>query len=326
MHNEFYFWVVFFVLILTFIIVDLGLLNKTSKNITLKSALYQTLFWIFIAIGFGIFIYFFVEGDLNTRKNTTLEYYTAWLMEYALSIDNIFVILLILQYFKVKEAYYHKILIWGILGALLMRGGFIAVASSIVQLFEGILILFGLVLFYSGLKLFKGGDEEHINPEKNLFLKFLRNYLRFTPEDHGDKFYIRKAGKLYFTTLFLVIILIESTDLLFALDSIPAAFAITRNTFVIYTSNIFAIMGLRAVFFLLASILPKFHLLQKGLSIILIFIGLKMVLECLSGEWFKSLTGYSAGIHLPPAVPLIFITLVLSGSVIGSRFIKPQEK
>jgi tellurite resistance protein TerC len=186
---------------------------------------------------------------------------------------------LILKYFTVKEEYYHKILFWGILGAVLFRGIFIFVGAYLIFKFHWLLYVFGVFLIYSGIKIYFEDSDEKIDPEKNPILRLCRKYLPITKDEMGGKFVALVSGKLMFTPLFLVVILVETTDLIFAVDSIPAAFAITTNEFLVYTSNIFAVMGLRAMFFLLAGIIDKFYLLQKGLSIILFFIGAKMLLE-----------------------------------------------
>jgi tellurite resistance protein TerC len=224
---------------------------------------------------FGYFIYAYDEsGALGA-----VEYFSAYLTEKALSVDNIFVILLILKYFQVDELYYHKILFWGILGALVFRAVFIFVGAFLIHKFHWILYIFGVFLIYSGIRIYFEDGDEKIEPENNPILKFCRRYLPMTNSTEGGSIMMRVGGKWFFTPLFLVIVLIETTDLIFAVDSIPAAFAITQNEFLIYTSNIFAVMGLRAMFFLLAGIIDKFYLLQKGLSIILFFIGAKMLLE-----------------------------------------------
>ncbi len=272
--NEGLLFAIFGAIILLFLVIDLGVFNKEAKAISTKSALYQSIFWVAISMVFGLLIY---QYDGGTEP--ALEFFSAYVTEYALSVDNIFVILIILRYFKVKDTYYHKILFWGILGALVFRAIFIFLGAYLVQRFDWILILFGVFLVYSGIKIFFEDDSDEMDPGKNPILKFSRKYLRIIEGDFGGKFFIRKQGKLFFTTLFLVIILIETTDLIFAVDSIPAAFAITQNEFLIYTSNIFAILGLRAKFFLLAGIIDRFYLLQRGLSLILIFIGAKMLLE-----------------------------------------------
>jgi tellurite resistance protein TerC len=266
---------IFAVIIAVFLVLDLGLLHKQAKKITTKSALYQSIFWVIISTLFGLFIYLYDE----TGAEGAIEYFSAYLTEYALSVDNIFVILLILKYFKVNEDYYHRVLFWGILGAIVFRAVFIFAAGFLIGKFSWILYIFGVFLIYSGIRIYFEDGDEKIEPEKNPILKFCRRYLPVSSEDRGGQFVIREGGRMLFTPLFLVIILIETTDLIFAVDSIPAAFAITRNEFLIYTSNIFAVMGLRAMFFLLAGIIDKFYLLQKGLSIILFFIGAKMLLD-----------------------------------------------
>ncbi len=264
---------VFAFIIVVFLILDLGLFHKRAHKISTKSALYQSIFWVLISTLFGFFIYKYDGAD------HAVEYFSAYLTEYALSVDNIFVILLILKYFQVKEEYYHKTLFWGILGAVVFRGVFIFVGAYFIHKFHWILYLFGVFLIYSGLRIYFEDGDEKIEPEKNPIMKLCRRYLPISKGEHGGNFIIREGGKLAFTPLFLVIVLIETTDLIFAFDSIPAAFAITQNEFLIYTSNIFAVMGLRAMFFLLAGIIDKFYLLQKGLSIILFFIGAKMLME-----------------------------------------------
>jgi tellurite resistance protein TerC len=266
---------IFAVIIAIFLVLDLGLFHKQAKKITTKSALYQSIFWVIISTLFGLFIYLYDESGAEGA----IEYFSAYLTEYALSVDNIFVILLILKYFKVNEDYYHRVLFWGILGAIVFRAVFIFATGLLIGQFSWILYIFGVFLIYSGIRIYFEDGDEKIEPEKNPILKFCRKYLPVSREDHGGQFMIRENGRMLFTPLFLVIILIETTDLIFAVDSIPAAFAITRNEFLIYTSNIFAVMGLRAMFFLLAGIIDKFYLLQKGLSIILFFIGAKMLLD-----------------------------------------------
>jgi tellurite resistance protein TerC len=278
---------IFLAVIFVFMALDLGLFHKQAHRITTKSALYQSIFWVTISTIFGCLIYFggpyeHMEADVLkvlTGSEAAVLYFTTYLTEYALSVDNIFVILLILKYFQVDETYYHKVLFWGILGAIVFRAIFIFIGALLIQKFHWILYIFGVFLVYSGIRIYFEEGDEKIEPEKNPILKLCKKYLPFTQKDEGGKFFIRDGGKFFFTPLFLVIILIETTDLIFAVDSIPAAFAITQNEFLIYTSNIFAVMGLRAMFFLLAGIIDKFYLLQKGLSIILFFIGAKMLLE-----------------------------------------------
>lgn len=266
---------IFAFIIVLFLVLDLGILNKRAHKISTRSALYQSIFWVFISTLFGFFIYKYDESGAVGA----VEYFSAYLTEYALSVDNIFVILLILKHFQVKEEYYHKTLFWGILGAIVFRGIFIFVGGYFISKLHWLLYLFGVFLIYSGLRIYFEDGDQKIDPENNPIMKLCRKYLPITQEDHGGSFIVKHQGKLMFTPLFLVIVLIETTDLIFAVDSIPAAFAITQNEFLVYTSNIFAVMGLRAMFFLLAGIIDKFYLLQKGLSIILFFIGAKMLLE-----------------------------------------------
>jgi len=272
--NEGLLFGVFGIIIFAFLLVDLGVFHKSHHKVSQKEALLQSLFWVAVSVAYGTVLYFYGAGE-----QATFEFFSAYVTEKALSVDNIFVILLILRYFKVKEEYYHSILFWGILGAIVFRAVFIFVGAFLIGQFHWILYIFGAFLIYSGVKIFNEDEEMEIEPEKNPVLKWAKKLFPFTDNIADGKFWLRENGKRVFTTLFLVIILIETTDLIFAVDSIPAAFAITQNEFVIYTSNIFAVMGLRAMFFLLANILDRFYLLQKGLSVVLVFIGIKMMLE-----------------------------------------------
>lgn len=299
---------VFGVVILVFLLIDLGIFNKSAHRITTKSALYQSIFWVCVSTVFGYLIYRFDDGG----SDAMVEYFSAYLTEYALSVDNIFVILLILKYFSVKEEYYHKILFWGILGAVVFRGVFIFVGALFVAKFHFILYIFGVLLIYSGIKIYFGDNDEEIEPEKNPVYRFCLKYLPITKDEMGGKFLVRVNGKMMFTPLFLIIVLIETTDLIFAVDSIPAAFAITQNEFLIYTSNIFAVMGLRAMFFLLAGIIDKFYLLQKGLSIILFFIGAKMLLEMGEGTLPHSLTNIRPELSFTIIIATLTLSIVMS--------------
>jgi tellurite resistance protein TerC len=301
---------VFALIILVFLVLDLGLFHKKAHKITTKSALYQSIFWVLISTLFGFFIYRWDGAD------HAVEYFSAYLTEYALSVDNIFVILLILKYFQVKEEYYHKTLFWGILGAIIFRGIFIFVGALLIHKFHWILYIFGVLLIYSGIRIYFEDGDEKIEPEKNPIMKLCRRYLPITKEDHGPAFVVIQSGKLMFTPLFLVIVLIETTDLIFAVDSIPAAFAITQNEFIVYTSNIFAVMGLRAMFFLLAGIIDKFYLLQKSLSIILFFIGAKMLLEIFD---------INVGVYTSFSVILATLTLSIVFSILVPRKAAKEE-
>lgn len=300
---------VFALVIFTFLVIDLGFFNKKAHKISTKSALYQSIFWVIVSSIFGYLVYYFDDGGFDS----SIEFFSAYLTEYALSVDNIFVILLILKYFSVKEEYYHTILFWGILGAVVFRGVFIFVGALAIAEFEWLLYVFGVFLIYSGIKIYFEDSDEKIDPEKNIIVRLCKKYLPMTEDEMGGRFIARINGKLMFTSLFLVVALIETTDLIFAVDSIPAAFAITQNEFLIYTSNIFAVMGLRAMFFLLAGIIDKFYLLQKGLSIILFFIGSKMLLEIIHYE-------------LSPTLSFTVIIVTLTFSIILSVVVPQKEE
>jgi len=305
---------IFAVIIVLFLVLDLGLFHKQARKISTRSALYQSIFWVVVSTLFGVFILVYDESGTEGA----VQYFSAYLTEYALSVDNIFVILLILKYFKVNEAYYHKILFWGILGAIVFRGVFIFVGTYLIEQFHEILYIFGVFLVYSGIRIYFDDGDEQIEADTNAVLKFCKKYLPMTYHDHGGSFVIREQGNLLFTPLFLVIVLIETTDLIFAVDSIPAAFAITQNPFLIYTSNIFAVMGLRAMFFLLAGIIDKFYLLQKGLSVILFFIGAKMLLDIWHIE---------VNVYLSFTVIIATLTLSILFSVLIPRKLKqPVEE
>lgn len=291
--------VLFFVIISGFLIADLGFFNRKSHKIAFKPALYQSLFWIGISFAFGLLILFFIG------KETAVEFFSAYITEKMLSVDNLFVILLIFSYFKLEEKYHHKALFWGILGAIIFRAIFIGVGSYVIGQFYWVLYIFGAILLYTGIKLLQNKKEEHIDFKHNKVMKFAHKILPFTDSHHGGKFFIRENGKFYFTSLFMIVLLVEATDIIFAIDSIPAVFSISQNMFVVFTSNIFAIMGLRALFFLIENILHKFHHLQKGLAFILLFIGSKMLLGIF-------------GIHLSSIVSLGIIVFALSSSIVLS--------
>lgn len=310
--EESYLFALFALIIFLFLIIDLGVFNRKAHKISTKNALFQSIFWVAISVSFGFLIY-----KYNGGAEVSLEYFSAYLTEYALSVDNIFVILLILRYFKVKDVYYHNILFWGILGALIFRGIFIFLGAILIAKFHWILYIFGAFLVYTGIKIFFETEEDEIHPEKNLIFKFCRKHLRLIKGDFGGKFVLLRNKKLFFTPLFLVIVLIETTDLIFAVDSIPAAFAITQNEFIIYTSNIFAVLGLRAKFFLLAGIIEKFYLLQKGLSFILVFIGAKMLLE---------IFGILISIEISFAFIILALVMSIVLSVIFPKKVEDEEE
>jgi tellurite resistance protein TerC len=265
-------FIVFSVVIIGFLVADLGYFNRQAHKIEPKSALIQSLFWVAVAFCFGFLIFLFMGRELAA------EFMSAYVTEKMLSVDNLFVIMLIFNFFKLEERYHHKVLFWGILGAIVFRGVFILTGSYLINQFHWVLYIFGALLVYTGIRLLKDKKEEHANFEKNGVFKAAKRFLPFTTSPHGGKFFVKERGKWYVTILFMIVLLVESTDIIFAVDSIPAAFSISQRPFIVFTSNIFAVMGLRALFFLIESVLHKFHHLQKGLSFILIFIGVKMLL------------------------------------------------
>lgn len=296
MDTQKYLLILFAVTVIGFLVFDLGFFNRKSHRIEFKEALMQSLFWIFVSLLFGGLIFLFMDRSLAA------EFLSAYVTEKMLSVDNLFVIMLIFSYFKLEEKYHHKVLFWGILGAIVFRGIFIGAGSYIIHQFHWVLYIFGAVLIYTAVKLLKEKKEEHVDFNHNRVIKLARKYLPFTANHHGGKFFFKENGKFYFTTLFLVVLLVETTDIIFAVDSIPAVFAISQNLFVVFTSNIFAILGLRALFFLIENVLHRFHHLQKGLAFILFFIGAKM----LSGI---------IGIHISSLVSFGIIMAALTASL-----------
>lgn len=299
MSAQTYLFILFSVIVIGFLIVDLGFFNRQSHKIEFKPALLQSLFWIGISLIFGALIFFFLS------KEMAAEFLSAYVTEKMLSVDNLFVIMLIFSYFKLEEKYHHRALFWGILGAIVFRAMFIGAGAYIIHQFYWVLYIFGVVLLYTGFKLLGDKKEEHIDFQHNKVIKWAHRILPFTNDHHQGKFFFKQNGKFYFTSLFLIVLLVETTDIVFAVDSIPAVFAISQNLFVVFTSNIFAIMGLRALFFLIESVLHRFHHLQKGLAFILLFIGLKM----LSGIF---------GIHVSSLVSFGVIMLALASSLVLS--------
>ncbi|MBI2037644.1 MAG: TerC/Alx family metal homeostasis membrane protein [Candidatus Magasanikbacteria bacterium] len=292
-------WILFGVIITGFLALDLGYFNRKVHKVELKSAVNQSLFWIGIAFCFGLLIFIFLD------RKMAADFFSAYVTEKMLSVDNLFVIMLIFSYFKLEEQYHHRVLFWGIMGAIVFRAIFIGAGSVIISQFHWVLYIFGAILLYTGVKLLRDKKEEHVDFEKNRIIKWARKLLPFSPNHHNGKFFVREHGKFVFTSLFLIMLLVEGSDIIFAVDSIPAVFLISRNPFIVFTSNIFAIMGLRALFFLIENILHKFHHLQKGLAFILLFIGLKMF----SGIF---------DLHLSSYVAFAIIILALATSVILS--------
>jgi len=292
-------YLVFGVVVLVAVIFDLGLLSKKNAVIGLKQALRQTIFWVALAMGFFGFMWW------KDGSKLALEYISAYFMEWSLSIDNIFVFILIFTFFKIKKEHYARALLIGILTAIVLRVIFITVGVVLVERFHWLLYLFGGILVYTGLKIFLVKEDDEYDPEKNPVYKWLKKIIPVVPDDIDGKFSVKRNGKRFYTNMFLVVILLATTDIVFALDSIPAVFAISQNRMVIYTSNIFAVLGLRSLFFLLQGAVNKFKYLQQGIAIVLIFIGLKMLVE-----YFH--------IIVPIYVSLMVIIICIVGSIVYS--------
>lgn len=307
------------------LIFDLGLLSKKNKTVTIKQALWQTFFWVTLALAFFVFVW------IERGQQTALEYISGYLMEWSLSIDNIFVFILIFSSFKVKEKYYGRVLLVGILMAIIMRVIFITAGVALVNKFHWILYVFGAFLVYTGYKMFTASDDEEFDPHDTKAYKFIKRFLPMTAGDHGGKYVVRdEHGKRRYTILFVVVLMLAFIDLVFALDSIPAIMGLVDNSpvrrydaqLVIYTSNIFAVLGLRSLFFLLRTAVSKFDYLQQGIAIVLAIIGLKMLGEHWINQWLDKTTQVF--------ISLGIIMVCLSGSIAYSIFMQkkgiPPEK
>lgn len=305
-------YLVFGGVLLLALVFDLGLLSKKNKKITLKAALMQTFFWVSLALLFFVFMWW-QEG-----QKLALEYISAYLMEWSLSIDNIFVFILIFNSFNVKEKFYSRVLLIGILMAIIFRILFITVGVAIVERFEWVLLLFGAFLVYTGYKMFTSNEEEEFDPHETKIYRFLKKFLPLANHDGDGKYVVRENGKPIYTSLFVVVILLASIDLVFALDSIPAVMGISRDKLVIYTSNIFAVLGLRSLFFLLRGAVSKFDYLQQGIAIVLVFIGIKMLGE----HWISKVISKEVQVFLSLGVILVCI----SGSIFYSIFMDKKTK
>jgi tellurite resistance protein TerC len=301
-------YLVFGAVLLIAVVLDLGLLSKSSATMSMKKALSQTAFWVSLAFGFFVFLWFY-EG-----VNTSVEYISAYLMEWSLSIDNIFVFILIFSFFNIRKDHVPRALLYGILMAIIFRIVFITVGVALVAKFEWILYIFGAFLVYTGVKIFTVKQEEEFDPNNNPVYRFLNRFFPIIHEDISGKMIVRKGGKTFYTSLFVVVVMLATTDIVFALDSIPAVFAISQNKLVIYTSNIFAVLGLRSLFFLLRGAVNKFDYLQQGIAVVLVFIGLKMLAEIFH-------------VKVPVYVSLIVIVICLAGSILLSlRSTKAKDK
>lgn len=300
-------WIGFNLFVLLMLALDLGVFHRKAHVVSIREATIWSVVWIALAMIFNLGVYLFWDQVSPTSEYTnseaSLAFFTGYLIEKSLSVDNIFVFVLIFTFFAVPAAYQHRVLFWGILGALLMRGTLIAVGATLLKEFHWIIYVFGAFLIFTGIRMAMHRNEE-MHPEQNPLIKFVRRIMPVTDNYQDDKFFIRRAGKLIATPLFLVLLLVESTDLVFAVDSIPAIFAVTNDPFIVYTSNVFAILGLRSLYFLLAGVVDKFYYLKLGLSVVLVFVGIKMVMV----DLYKIPVGLSLGV----------IASILAISVIAS--------
>ncbi|GAA5632809.1 putative membrane-bound redox modulator Alx [Acinetobacter calcoaceticus] len=294
-------YVAFFGLVTVMLLVDfLGFKQKQNQDVPIRQAAYWSIAWVSVAVIFGGGLWFYLQQTVGATiaNQKTMEYFAGYLLEKSLAIDNVFVWLMIFAAFAIPPAYQRKILLYGVLGAIVLRTIFIFIGAWFVQEFSWVLYIFGAFLVYTGFKFLKGQDEEDTNIEDIKLLKWLRKHMRITPQLEGNNFFVRQNGVLWATPLFLVLILVEASDVIFAVDSIPAIFAVTSDPFIVLTANLMAILGLRAMFFLLAGAASKMHYLPYGLGIILLFIGAKMLLLDV--------------FHMPIWISLGFIVLVLS--------------
>ena len=299
------FWVVFNAAILVLLLLDLAVFNRGGRVVAFKQALLGTFCWIALALGFAGLVHYWMGAG------KALEFVTGYLIEESLSVDNLFVFILLFQYFKVPAEQERTVLFWGIIGALVMRAIFILAGVALIRRFHWIIYLFGAFLVYTGFKLLGQGDEEHVDPSKNVVLKLARRFIPITHEYAGHSFFVRQEGKSFATPLFIVLLVVETTDILFATDSIPAILAISHDPFIVYTSNVFAILGLRSIFFALSGLMKLFHYLNYGLAVVLMFIGAKMLI--------------SAKYELPTWAALLVIAVVLAISVLASVLFPKKE-
>jgi len=299
-------WIGFSLFIFTMLSLDLGLFNRKAHTIKYREAWIWSAVWVTLAMVFAGIVFYYLGSQRG------FEFLTGYLIELSLSVDNLFVFLLIFSYFKVPAKFQHRVLFWGVMGALVMRLTMIFVGAALINRFHWIIYIFGAFLVYTGIKMFRQ-DEIQIDPEQNPLVRFVSRFFPISRHYDEEKFFTRHNGRRTGTLLLLVLMVVEVTDLVFAVDSIPAIFAVTTNTFIVYTSNVFAILGLRSMYFLLAGVVEKFRYLRIGLAIVLTFIGLKMLIGA---------TGY----HIPIKFSLVFVALVLAGSVVASLIRAPERE
>lgn len=303
-------YLVFGIVLVLALVFDLGLLSKKNQKVTIRQALYQTLFWVALALAFFVFMW------VEKGESLALQYLSGYLMEWSLSIDNIFVFIIIFSAFSVKEKYYGRVLLIGILMAIIFRVIFITVGVALVEEFHWILYLFGAFLVFTGYKMYTATEDEEFKPQDSKIYRFMKKFLPLVPHDGEGKYRIVENGKPAYTTLFVVVIMLAAIDLVFALDSIPAVMGISQDKLVIYTSNIFAVLGLRSLFFLLRGAVSKFDYLQQGIAIVLVFIGLKMLAE----KWISKVVSKNEQVFISLGVILVCI----AGSIFYSIFINKK--
>ena len=290
-------YALFLLFVIAMLAIDLGVFHRTSHTVSIREAGTWTVVWITLAMLFALGLWF------RNGSEQALAFVTGYIIEYSLSMDNIFVFVLIFNFFAVSQAYQHRVLFWGILGALVMRGVMIGLGAALIDRFHWIIYVFGAFLVFTGIRMAFHKDEE-LHPEDNPIVKLFTRFVSVTPNYEKDHFFVRHGGKLLATPLFIVLIMVETTDLIFAVDSIPAIFAVTTDPFIVFTSNVFAILGLRSLYFILRGAVDKFHYLKIGLSAVLTFVGIKM----LAGYWY----------HLPVGISLGIIALLLGGAIVAS--------
>jgi tellurite resistance protein TerC len=312
-------WIGFNVFVLGMLALDLGVFHRKSHVISVKEATIWTGVWVSLALVFNTGIYFYwntlIPGSTYSNSEAALAFFTGYLIEKSLSVDNVFVIALIFGYFAVPAAYQHRVLFWGILGALVMRATMILAGAALLKEYHWIIYIFGAFLIFTGIKMATHKDEE-LHPENNPVIKLVRKLIPVTKNYEKDHFFVRHAGKLMATPLFLVLIMVETTDLVFAVDSIPAIFAVTQDPFIVYTSNVFAILGLRSLYFVLAGVIDKFYYLKMGLAVILTFVGVKMTLV----DIYKIPTPASLG------VIATVLTVAVVASLLRARKLETEQK
>lgn len=307
MEGTIWLWIGFNLFVLALLAIDLGVFHRKAHAVSIKEAAIWSAVWISLSLLFNLGIYFFWDvispTSSYTNSEAALAFLAGYLIEKSLSVDNIFVFVVLFSFFAVPAAYQHRVLFWGIIGALIMRGSLIAVGAALLHEFHWIIYVFGAFLIYTGFRMASHKDTELI-PDQNILIKIFRRIFPITEAYEEDKFFVRRAGRLFATPLFIVLLVIESTDLIFAVDSIPAIFAVTDNAFIVYTSNVFAILGLRSLYFLLAGVVDKFHYLKLGLSVVLVFVGVKMLIV----DIYK----------IPIALSLGVIATILTASIVAS--------